>query len=577
VTTATSNIELIEVLHSQLRSGTLEERARAAHDLADIKSAEQTDIVVTRHDKFWRRSGEIGDYEELSLDIPRNRTPTCDFTLKGGDGFSTDGPSAPDPHIPHLRNCRKELVGITVEVGAIRWAGFVDHTKYAYKGGKRTLTANCLGIYDILSYMYVVPTWWLPIQAQPISHAVFIGPIVSCIESMIAEQAIRLQSGIWEFVNQALSLNPDMRAWFGTLLAHNGNLFQALKTPIYVKRTNILKDTSMLVARTVRMEKIGAVIEDMTKAYGVDVRMDLWMPGDPQPDGWANLNQPTYVVTVKDRLPLKGPTNTILDSIFKTVVDLGGSFFGEIRGAIESAPGAEGVFISRLAGVDFDEPLAVLVDGPDTPMLEFEIDDYHPRGHTMMLGGRSPTWVNNLINITLSWLLDSIMIFIGITGVPSNLLDGFLNDAFLAFQAIQLYNRRIEVGPYGRPENFLPTAAAPYNVEAIFSFINHMWDTRGWRAATAKFRNGKPFSLGQHFVPGGMMSIAHQDTPWSAYELYTDYVEHVFLRDNRRERAEIIVHIGDGKALEAPLARTQRFATGIQEAVNVLTLSPRTS
>lgn len=571
MTTALQNLELVEVLHTKLRSGTVEERAAAAHQLADIKSTEQTEIVVTRYDKFWRPVMEVGDYEELSLDIPRNTTPTLDLKLKGGDGFSLHGPAAPDPNIPGMRKCRKELVPITVEVGSIRWAGFVDHTKYSFKGGKRSLVANCLGIYDILNYIYVWPTWWLPLQAQPISHAVFIGPIVSCIESMIAEQALRLQSGMWEFVNQALSLNPDMRAWFGTLLQNNFNIFQAIKTPIYVVRTNILKDTSMLVARTVRMEKIGAVIEDMTKAYGVDVRMDLWMPGDPQPDQYSNLSQPTYVVTVKDRLPVTGPFGNILDSIFKTVVDLGGSFFGEIGGIIQNAPGAEGVFISSLLGVNWDEPIAVLVDGPDNAFVEFEIDDYHPRGHTMLIGGRSPTWVNNLINITLSWLLDSLMIFIGITGVPSNLLDGFLNDAFLAFQAIQVYSRRDEVGPYGRPENFLPTASAPYNIETIFSFINHIWDTRGWRAATAKFRNGKPYSLGQHFVPGGMMSIAHQG------ELYTDFVEHIFLRDNRNERAEVIVQIGDSKALEAPLARTQRLVGGVQEAINVLTLAPQSA
>jgi hypothetical protein len=97
------------------------------------------------------------------------------------------------------------------------------------------------------------------------------------------------------------------------------------------------------------------------------------------------------------------------------------------------------------------------------------------------------------------------------------------------------------------------------------------WDIRGWRSATAKFRNGKPFSLGQHYVPGGMMGIAHQG------ELYVDYVEHLFLRDTRRERAEIVVQIGDAKAIEAPLARTQRFASGVMEVVNVLTLAPRSS
>ena len=67
------------------------------------------------------------------------------------------------------------------------------------------------------------------------------------------------------------------------------------------------------------------------------------------------------------------------------------------------------------------------------------------------------------------------------------------------------------------------------------------------------------------------MSIAHQG------ELYTDYVEHLFIRDNRHERAEIIVQIGDGKAIEAGLARTQRFLTGLAESINVLTLAPRTA
>ena len=560
---------VIEKLHEQLRYGTQEEAAAAAHQLADIQSAEDTEVVVTVHDKFWGEVGQIGDYVELSMDIPRNKVPTLDVILKGGDGFTTGLPTSPDPHIPRMRRCREELVGITVEVGNLREAFFVDHTKYSFRGGKRQLLANCLGIWDLLHYQYVVPSWWLPLAAQPISHAVYMGPIVSVIESMTAETAMRIQLGLWEFVNQAGSLNPDFRAWVGTLLQSKGNLVQALKTPMYVKRTPLLKDTSMMVARTVRMERVGAVIEDITKAYGVDVRMHLWKPGDPQPDKWADLNQPTYVVSVTDRLSTTGPTSTIADSILKTVVDITGSLFGEIGDIIKAAPGAEGVFISKLAGVDFEQPIAVLVDGPDNAFFEFDIDDYHPRGHTMILGGRSPTWVNNLINISLSWLIDSITIFIGITGVPSNLLDGFLNDAFLAFQTIQMYDRRDKVGPYGRAESFLPTASAPYNIEAIFSFVNHAHDIRGWRSATAKFRNGKPFSLGQHYVPGGMFAIAHQG------ELYADYVEHLFLKDTRRERAEVMVQIGDSKAIEAPLARSQRLFSGLQEAVNVLTLAPR--
>lgn len=173
-----------------------------------------------------------------------------------------------------------------------------------------------------------------------------------------------------------------------------------------------------------------------------------------------------------------------------------------------------------------------------------------------------------MINATLSWAIDSLMIAIGITGVPSNLFDGFLNDAFLSFQLVENYGRREEMGPYARHELFTATASAPYNIESTFSMVNQFFDTRGWRAATAKFRNNKPFALGEHFVPGGLMSIM------SRGEIYTDYVEAVFIRDTRKQRAEIEVQIGDLKALEAPLNRTQRLVTGLMESMNVVMLTP---
>ena len=54
MTTATTATvpESVEVLHHKLRSGTPEERADAAHKLAEIKSHEQTDIVVSVYDKL---------------------------------------------------------------------------------------------------------------------------------------------------------------------------------------------------------------------------------------------------------------------------------------------------------------------------------------------------------------------------------------------------------------------------------------------------------------------------------------------------------------------------------------------
>ena len=160
------------------------------------------------------------------------------------------------------------------------------------------------------------------------------------------------------------------------------------------------------------------------------------------------------------------------------------------------------------------------------------------------------------------------MIVIGLSGVPSNLFDGIFNDVLLAFQQVQNFSRRQDMGPYGRPEKFVPTGAAPYNIDALFSFISAMWDSRGYRSAIAQFRNNFPYSVGRDIFPGAMMSIAENG------ELYSDYIENIVVTDNRKERAKVIVQVGDGKAEEAPIARFQRLITGLQEGFNVLTLAP---
>ena len=153
--------------------------------------------------------------------------------------------------------------------------------------------------------------------------------------------------------------------------------------------------------------------------------------------------------------------------------------------------------------------------------------------------------------------------------MPSNLLDGLFNDVLLSFQLTQNFERRNSMGPYGKPEKFVATGAAPYNVDALFSFITAMWDSRGYRSAIAHFRNGYPYAVGRDIFPGAMMSIAEGGI------LYTDYIESIIITDNRQERAKVIVQIGDGQAEEAPIARFQRLITGLQETVNVLTLAPQ--
>ncbi|MBB3752620.1 hypothetical protein FHT44_005132 [Mycolicibacterium sp. BK634] len=378
---------------ADLRSGDATRIADSARTFADSKSDPLKDFRFTVCDKFWQPIAEIGDdIMEAAGTDPRNNLGSAHLKIKGTSKY-----------IATFQNCKNTMVGVIVETKGARWAFYVDSFDYEFADGAWTGTVNLTSIWDILNYLVIWPEWYLPIQAQPVSHAIYFGGMVTCIQAMVAEQALRIQSGLNEFINNLLSGNLDMRSWVDTLLQNNGNLSSILKTPIYVCRDNPLADGSPLLVRTVRMETVGAVVKDITKPYGVDVRVDLWIPGDPQPDHWTNtidflkLNQPTYVVSVKDRSQIKGPFGNVLDSVLREVVDLGGSIIGDIiKPLISKVPGMDGVFRSPALGVDYVPPWATIVapePGEKSPLVTCKISDHTPRGWQHVVGGRSPAWV----------------------------------------------------------------------------------------------------------------------------------------------------------------------------------------
>jgi hypothetical protein len=570
-----ANAEL-ERWQSALQSGDQERISTVARQLAESASAVSTDFRFYLCDKLWVQQGDLtGWVMQGSGTDPRNITPTARLSLKSDC-----------PFVDNFRQTRNTMVGVIVETGGMRFPFYAKTHNEHYEDGVWTHNLELKGIWDILNYLIIWPSWFLPIQVQPISHAVFIWALCTVLENMVAECALRIQSGLFQFVNNALSLNPDIRTWFGGLLrafqAAGGGpnaLLTMLKTPIYVKRTNPFLDTSPLVGRTVRMESCGAVIGDITRAYGVDTRMDLWLPGDPQPDQWAHLAQPTYVFSTADRSQIRGPFNNVLDSALRTIIDLQGSLLGRTldplinpRGQNPALP--EGAYEANALGVKFVSPYAIIVapePGEDSSIISCDINHHTPEGWQHIIGGRSPKWLNDLMNATFAWVIDSISIVLGFTGIPSDLLAGFLNNAFFAFQLIQHYERRNEVGPYHPGvETFTPTSSAPYNIETLFAFLNKLWDTKGYTSAMVKFRNGEQYTLGNDIFKGGLMSLVFGGRRY----MLTDYIENVMWSVDGNKR-EVLVQLGDGKRDESPLAKHQRLLTAAFEAYSVLTLAPQ--
>uniref|UniRef100_UPI00191C42B0 hypothetical protein n=1 Tax=Klebsiella pneumoniae TaxID=573 RepID=UPI00191C42B0 len=170
---------------SALQSGDPNRIARTARALTERKSKVDTSFRFTVCDKFWQPMGAVGgDLIEASGADPRNDVETGRIVLKGNS-----------PLIPLFMDCKKTMVGVIVETAGLRYAFYTKNHTYEYRDSAWTGTAELRGIRDILNYYVIWPSWWLPIQAQPFSHAIFVWALQTVVENMVAECALRLQSG----------------------------------------------------------------------------------------------------------------------------------------------------------------------------------------------------------------------------------------------------------------------------------------------------------------------------------------------------------------------------------------------
>ncbi|TDH48506.1 hypothetical protein E2F47_23495 [Mycobacterium eburneum] len=524
------------------------------------------DVLV--YDKKYGPAGELNDYISLKVEYARNRVGIATIIVKGDD-----------PLAETLLNCWKTVVPITIQCGSLRWSGRVFTAEDTFgvlpeSDSKRPInyiTLQCISDYAWLDKMLCWPNPLLPIQAQFPTRNLFIGPAITCIKTLIAEQALRLQSGIWEFVNNALSLDEDWRAWFGTLLASDGNPLDMLLAPIVVVPTDPVFDTSQWVSFSGRMDKCSTLIEQVVKDLGLQVTCDLWLPGDPQPqDMVVELTQPCIVVDVRDRSGVTGPSGTFLDGLVKDTVDLQYSILGNTLAPFLNAGGEyapQGINIAPALGVNFVQPWVMFTDNPRGGLIDYKVTQRHPLAYTVIGGGKSPQWINDLINATFEFAIDAIQIFIGVSAVPSDILDGTLDDVFLAFWEIENAQRRADLGPFGFPEYFANTGSAAYTLDGWFALQGAMWDTRGFPTYQWTFLNGWPYTVGVDIFPGQLCSFARRGV------LYTDYVDAVLVTDDRQTRSKVQVVVGDGKAVENPVVKLQRKLTKAEEAFNIITLS----
>lgn len=172
---------------------------------------------------------------------------------------------------------------------------------------------------------------------------------------------------------------------------------------------------------------------------------------------------------------------------------------------------------------------------------------HKPTATDIIVGGRSPGWVNAGINIVIKDLLSLI-------GLGS-LYQGQLNDVFLAWMVYRDTNRVRRAGPYAFRELYITGSDKAFNLDGLVAARQGLHVTRGYTSHKVTVEDHAPYTLGKDYELGDQIGFV-----LGGY-VFTDYVTELTFIDNRQTAAQWEITVGDGTDEEDSIVKAwQRLA-----------------
>lgn len=519
-----------------------------------------TGLDVRIHDVDGYMLSPVGDYISTTCTFNRNTPGPGTVQLKGTD-----------PVGQIAMTCKYATVPFTIRTPNWKWTGRVKDCTDDTVDGINTYTLTLIDDLSWAAKILVFPTWWSPVEFQPITEAFYIGPAVTSIKSMFAEQITRLYylDLVYDLINN-FGQPADMLA---TAIAQYQNEFQP---PIVVVPSNPLTDTSKWTCIEARMITCDTAIESTLKDCGLRLKIWMWEPGEPQPTTAFTLTVPTIVIDVVDETNVRGITGTMADGLIGTAVEIGDTVFGSIMEAMAGIDYSQSQNtdntnpyagpLSNLLGLNSKPPWTIYEYGPHTAITECHVGAHTPLAYTVMTGGSSPAWVNDLINLLLEALLSAILAYAGVAGIPDSLLDGILDNIFLAFMQVEDVARRLAAGRFAWPEALTTSGGQAWTPDAIIALEEGLWDTRGQYTFQFVVADGYPYTFGIDTDIGWAVSFVYKGV------IYTDYLDTAVFLDDRNSVVKSTLTVGDNNPLESPWAKLARYIQGVDDVVKYVTL-----
>ena len=504
-------------------NGHAESRRMDALFRAEQDEQRDPQAYVRFWNKFMVEEGVERSYEQLQHSKKKNATGALAMTLPRDTLFYD--------HLFNNPDGEDAMIPITSDTPGDRWSGKVDRCAVLRdENGVETIEVSALHDWNHVATTCLWSSPYAPLLAQLPRHDIKFGGAASVVTQYLASNLSRLQLGYWTApVNWAGK--PKEWVDFGSALF-----------PIAVVPVNPFTDTSRFVGGSARFDMASPFIDQFLKDAGLVLEAEMFLPDEdeqPAPE-WFYLDRPTIVLRVRDESAVTGPTGTLLDGIISFFEDFLDDGVTPVRYPnFGSEMDYEDVYVTGALGTKKAYPWIWYFDGEYSGIGQSEIAIHKPLATDILVGGRSPSYVNAAIEIGIKNMLAWLGLLVGIPGLDS-LYRGQLDDVFFAFNMTRNSGRVQRAGPYAWREHFVTGSEKAFTLDGVMASQQGQFDTRGYTSHKATIEDNAPYTYGRHMQVGSQIGFVVGDL------IFTDYISEATYTDTRTSAASWQLTVGNG-------------------------------
>lgn len=499
--------------------------------------------------------GVIADYIDTTADFDRNKTSGATIIL-----------DQTHPLGPYLLGCDTATIPMVTHVSGKRWSGRVDEChRVRDENGVISYEVQLISDWAYYQRLLAWPSPLAPLAIQFPRNFIMIGPAITCIKTTLLLNLMRLQIPLWD-LNPVLDVvsavasvggvgtvskwrdmdtdseqSPwDLNNWVSPTPANTTSF------PLAIAPHNPFRDTSRWTAFSARMVPMDQLFDQILKDEGLVLTASVLFPGEVGPGGMT-VARPTIVLDCVDKTTgMLGLTGTFLDGLVYGIRKFLDDGYTEVVEERPRTP-SDKYKVQGFFGTDHRDPW-ITIEDDDPAVVSSRLSSYHPVARDVIVGGRSPAWLNKGVNLLIEAAVSAALALAGLSGIAPTILEGILDDVFLAFIRYRQATRAYNLGPYALPEYFAPGGEVALSLSGLQTAISAIWDTRGYRAYEVTIKDGFPFTFGLNFDIGDPMRFLVDG------RYYQQYLEGATVRDSREGRMVTTLKVGDPRANESPLS-----------------------